>query len=121
MQKKKKFKLGPKQKKWIKALKSGKYKQSKNTLYNKETAGYCCLGVANEVCDLKEKSDSTLLNAYKKLGLNDDDGEIVDGYKFPRGKKKYRYLTDMNDKGVSFSKIAEFIESHPEKVFTRSI
>lgn len=33
--------------KWISALKSGKYKQTKGCLHNKE--GYCCLGVLQAV------------------------------------------------------------------------
>lgn len=38
--------------KWVNALRSGKYKQARNTLRNKK--GFCCLGV---LCDiyLKEK------------------------------------------------------------------
>lgn len=31
--------------KWLKALRSGEYKQARSTLYNPDTAGFCCLGV----------------------------------------------------------------------------
>lgn len=31
--------------KWLRALRSGTYKQARGTLYKKETAGFCCLGV----------------------------------------------------------------------------
>lgn len=35
--------------KWLKALRSGEYKQGRNTLYNPDTDQYCCLGV---LCEL---------------------------------------------------------------------
>ena len=35
--------------KWLKALRSGKYKQAKGTLYSEAKNGYCCLGVL-QVC-----------------------------------------------------------------------
>lgn len=31
--------------KWLRALRSGKYKQVEGTLYSANTKGYCCLGV----------------------------------------------------------------------------
>jgi hypothetical protein len=120
MTKAKKFKLGPKQKKWLKALKSGEYKQCKATLCN-GNGGYCCLGVANEVLSLGESETEILNNTYEDLGLHSAYGDIDDGYKFPRGKKTYFELTDMNDNGITHAKIAEFIEQNPEKVFTKSI
>ena len=36
---------------WLAALRSGKYKQARGTLYNPQTKGFCCLGVA-EHCAL---------------------------------------------------------------------
>lgn len=41
----------PLMKKWVKALRGGKYKQVRNTL--KTDDGYCCLGVLCEVSGLK--------------------------------------------------------------------
>jgi len=38
-------------KKWVKALRSGKYKQSREMLKN--SGGYCCLGVLCEILDFK--------------------------------------------------------------------
>lgn len=117
--KKKKFKLGPKQKQWIKALKSGKYKQCKSELCN--GVGYCCLGVANEIFGLKETNDQSLENTYEKLGLYNDIGELDTSYKFPRGGTIYLDLAQMNDNNVGFKKIAEFIEKNPELVFNKSV
>ena len=124
MTKKKNFKLGPKQKKWIKALKSGKFKKAKNDL--EVDGGYCCLGVANCVLDLGEDTSkyTSLAKTHKKLGLYDECGEIhneYNGYQFPRGTKTYNSLADMNDKDISHKKIAEFIETNPELVFSRSV
>ena len=35
--------------KWIKALKSNKFKKGANILFNKDENSYCCLGVACKV------------------------------------------------------------------------
>lgn len=125
MTKAKKFKLGPKQKKWIRALKSGKFKKAKGDL--EKDGGYCCLGVANCVLKLGEnvQEHSGLVDTYPELGLYGSLGEIETdndyGYKFLRGTKEYDSLADMNDKNISHKKIAEFIETNPELVFTKSV
>ena len=122
MTKQKKFKLGPKQRVWIKALKSKKYKQGKLTLHRKKNDSYCCLGVANKVCKLGESENSDVLDdRFGDLGLVNNCGEIIGGFKFPRGNRHYSYLTAMNDSGVTFNKIAEFIETNPELVFTKNV
>lgn len=36
--------------KWLKALRSDKYKQGKGTLYDPTTKTFCCLGVLEHVC-----------------------------------------------------------------------
>ncbi len=113
------MKLGPKQKKWIKALKSGKYKQCKHQLCN--GVGYCCLGVANEVLDLNEVSSTCLSGSFKSIGLRSGFGLFSEQYQFPRGPRTYSNLTELNDNGISFIEIADFIENNPELVFTRSV
>lgn len=35
---------------WVDALRSGEYSQARNRLYDPTNGGYCCLGVATEVC-----------------------------------------------------------------------
>lgn len=110
--------LGPLQRKWIDALKSGKYQQCGKTLCNE--GKYCCLGVANEVCELEEEDKNSLLNSYDLLGLYgslgdlEEYGMIVDG-------SKYYALGEANDAGASFKEIAEFIEKNPGNVFQRSV
>lgn len=120
----KKFKLGTLQRKWIRALKSGKYKKTTGQLFNEKTNGYCCLGVANKCLNLSTHIEAAYLNeaSGKALGLASSYGSIVGGdYRFPRGKRSYTSLAQMNDAGVSHAKIAEFLEKNPELVFTKSI
>lgn len=48
-------------KKWLKALRSGEYKQTTGTLYNPKTGGFCCLGVLQHVasgkCEVNSDGD----------------------------------------------------------------
>ena len=46
--------------KWIKALRSGKYKQGRLRLYNPKEDTYCCLGVAGKICGV----DRLNINQY---------------------------------------------------------
>lgn len=64
--------------KWLKALRSGKYKQGQSILCQtdydskcNEHLAYCCLGVLNEVCDLGSNPDYSYLTeqAQEKVGL----------------------------------------------------
>jgi len=67
--------LGPLQKKWVEALRSGKYKQYREDL--KGDSSYCCLGVANECLKLGESWDMRRLEiTYDKLGLRSPCGEF---------------------------------------------
>lgn len=107
---------------WVKALKSGKYKQTSGTLQDED--GYCCLGVA---CKLYEKKTG------KKLEKN-DRGFYCDATlrgKFTKVRKWLRLhfsdgeygcndnLTDLNDSGYSFKEIAKIIESEPKGLFIK--
>lgn len=123
-------------KKWLSALRSGEYLQSKGTLKNED--GYCCLGV---LCDLYAKehddvnwehrtfedsqcdkfyfdgnSEYLSLSVIEWAGLkshdpsiqieyenvNDNGTTFTDYYEQP--------LSELNDEGVSFMKIADYIE-----------
>jgi len=104
-------------KKWVKVLRSEKYKQTKKVL--KDEKGYCCLGVA---CDLygKEKNINWEIDAFLNqrtylpvdvrdwLGLNTNGG----GY-------KGGVLANANDIGKSFKEIADIIELEPEGLFVK--
>ena len=100
-------------KKWVKALRSGEYKQTSGVLRDGDE--FCCLGVA---CDISELSgwdegnvylfeQGVLPNAVRELyGLERSDGEFVGDC-----------LTVLNDNGASFQEIADIIESEPEGLF----
>lgn len=86
---------------WVEALRSGEYKQGKGHLHSK--GGYCCLGVfAKAVLGYKDsylsREKEGPVGVYTKL-----EGLL--------GSRLRATLTDMNDKGKGFNKIADFIES----------
>ena len=93
---------------WVKALRSGKYKQCDGQLRHKSEEGvrYCCLGVLNEVCGLRSRWEGSFLGrvAAAKVGLP---------YEPPTGELKAQgKLAAMNDNGKSFKRIANWIENH---------
>ena len=111
--------------KWIEALRSGKYRQTTGTLRDRD--GFCCLGV---LCDISEKgkwvreeedecwyfeglhhSDfATLPKPVQQLvGLRTISGRI--------SKSEGHDLSLMNDAGCSFARIADIIEAEPEELF----
>ena len=51
-------------KKWIKALRSGKYKQTKDTLCNDKRNSFCCLGVLCDVLKIPYTVDDDGHRAY---------------------------------------------------------
>jgi hypothetical protein len=130
-------------KKWVEALRSGKYEQGNG--YLRQGGLYCCLGVACELFIEEHPNDLarelvpdygdafryvTLHPAYKKegdngalailpiivkdwLGLTSTDGEFILG----KADWKYNNLTVLNDEGTPFTEIADIIESEPERMF----
>jgi hypothetical protein len=95
-------------KKWLDALRSGRYRQGLNELRTKDDR-YCCLGV---LCDIsnagrwRKFSDSVW--SYRT-----DKGEKT--YVLPDGVDQDVYLkqtplVNMNDQGQSFTTIADWIE-----------
>lgn len=123
---KKPFKLGPIQKAWVRALRSGRYKQGHTYLSRKvgKVTEHCCLGV---LCQMAVKegvieisgtsgvfsygvSKSTLPNKVEKWA----------GVRTEGGDYESSCLTAQNDNDVSFKKIATIIEKHASEIFTRS-
>lgn len=100
---------------WVKALRSGKYKQGKGELHNKEDNTFCCLGV---LCDLyiKEKEIE-----WQKKGANVGkfypSGVITNwagakpintwGITHNEGATS---IDCLNDRGFSFETLAKLIE-----------
>lgn len=102
--------------KWLKALRSGDYKQTKHKLYNPKTGGFCCLGVLEHVCmDRKVECDlfgDFLCEPTKDFyDYADIDADPADA--------DLRTLMDMNDGNKSedrparkFKTIANWIEKN---------
>lgn len=118
-------------KKWVAALRSGKYTQCRRRLHIKGD-GYCCLGVACEVymneghaLDVKYREElgrvaaeydgisSVLPEAVQQwLGLATYNGQF--GHPSNRS-----CLSGRNDKGATFTEIADIIEAEPEGLFSK--
>ena len=90
--------------KWLKALRSGDYQQSKFTL--RDARGHCCLGV---LCDIVDP-DAWRTDETHTTGWGNRHYNQVRGFPFLTDNQSVRlsYLNDKND--LSFEQIAVFIE-----------
>ena len=104
--------------KWVKALRSGKYKQTKNRL--KDQTGHCCLGVLCTLTPYKNNYTkmSTNFNEFNTLLPNSVKDYV--GMKTNNGKfyhiDRVTSLATWNDRGKSFAEIADIIEQYWEKL-----
>lgn len=121
-------------KKWVEALRSGKYSQTKAVLHRLQDdesghpGGYCCLGVACEVFDqenpgvlhrrevagveeMDDRTGSLPRQVREWIGLASEEGRY-DGHM--GGTALY---LDNDRRGLSFSEIADIIESEPAGLF----
>lgn len=112
--------LSPIAKKWVAALRSGKYKQGLRAL--KTGDEYCCLGVLCEIL-LKDKLITEFPSPDNKGWL---DASARDAAKLGTSSGSFRDVTTvpnggdlawMNDHGFNFGQIADVIESEPEFLF----
>lgn len=102
---------------WVKALRSGKYKQGTRKLQT--PAGHCCLGVLCAIAPQKHFDSDGLIAGRSLLsqravkewaGVAEAYGEII----LPKGQVS---LASLNDhRGRSFKHIAAFIERNWEKL-----
>lgn len=113
-------------KKWVAALRSGKYQQGKTMLC--ENGKHCCLGVA---CEIAIANGIALEREVKEDGhVSYGDGftaimplEVTQWLKLSNNlgsNKTGESLAVKNDKGVPFDQIADFIESEPKGLFVES-
>lgn len=104
---------------WLKALRSGKYKQTTagNLL---DEQGYCCLGLAGVVCEVGKKHlrNRGFLTMVKHI-KNTDKRNIAFNKIRTRIPKALRDdedlqtdLATMNDGGKSFKEIAKYIQKN---------
>lgn len=107
---------------WISDLRSGKFKQAKHVLYDVDTDGYCCLGVAAYgmgfdfsgidgpddyvTCHNEEWGNGNLPD-YSFWQFHIDDYNVV-GDIF--SETVMNDLASMNDGGKTFDEIADHIE-----------
>lgn len=126
-------------KKWVKALRSGKYKQGKGYLKqfnSKNEPRHCCLGVLCELYDqqMKKNHKKTLYADHmvdsetgtEFISLNQHDGGLPRVVREwanminPLGEfiknDRVQYLADLNDDGKKFSTIANIIEKNVENL-----
>lgn len=99
---------------WLKALRSGEYKQGRDTLCRVGEDGvysFCCFGVlANEDIDAYWHPDA--FGERHHLGPSGQEGVLTDTYlkRIRLSDEAHDALTRANDDGVRFSSIAKAIE-----------
>ena len=124
--------LGPNQRKWIAALRSGEYEQTQGCL--RDNDGFCCLGVAVNALvphrwtcldgvygiyriegDLSTWHDVSLTSdIVDLLGLHGEEGQS----RFGNEDTKYPMCSLLNDtKNLTFMGIAAQLERYPEIYF----
>ena len=86
--------------KWIAALRSGEFRQTKDNLHSHD--GFCCLGVLRHIADPADERTEE----YEQL-LSD---EQLQGFGFSH--RIQEHLAQMNDDGESFDVIADYIEAN---------
>lgn len=120
--------LGPNQKRWIAALRSGRYAQGKRVLRKTDDRvdAHCCLGVGCRIFRIrgsiigpvwgygKSEQDAIAPNELvEKLALHNAKGWI-------KGRRLCwaSTLAGANDEGATFKEIADFCEKYPHSVFS---
>ena len=106
---------------WIRALRSGEYKQTQGSL--RDNSGFCCLGV---LCELavrakvigkpQQQHNDTFLYGKNEFVLPRKVREWA-GLKDSSGKYGENSLVDLNDNGSRFKTIAKIIEKKPKGLF----
>lgn len=118
-------------KKWVEALRSGKYQQGMGQLASREVESdgfcYCCLGVACEILkddfDLKVSEHETYklydgaMTSLPNIVITALNLKSKDG-KFIGIENEKDCLISLNDSDcMTFAEIADVIESEPEGLF----
>jgi len=107
---------------WIKALRSGKYKQTTGKLKSIESA-YCCLGVLCDIYIEKTGIGKWKENTHHNSFDFDDNNCNIEGL-LPKNVmlwaeldrndpilKNGRYISHINDRGSTFEEISNLIET----------
>lgn len=107
--------------KWLAALRSGKYKQTIDVLYDRKTGGFCCLGVLQHVVDGEVETYGRIpcqlpSRAWlSKNGVEFRQANVIDGQcRSPYLPALNTFADVANDLGVDFDRIADAIEACSE-------
>lgn len=104
-------------KKWVRALRSGKYEQGTTGYLMTTKSGadrFCCLGILCDIMGADIDTDTDhLLDATQSrvVGMRSANGELNRPYKV-KGGGVGRSLDVLNDCGLSFKQIARIIEKN---------
>lgn len=97
---------------WLKALRSGKYKQGRHALrnYNEEGSDYCCLGV---LCDVLDPSGWIPEKNTHKFAKKNERVFYKKAIEIGLTSPTQNFLMERNDNGYwNFNKIANWIEKN---------
>lgn len=99
--------------KWIAALRSGEYKQGMGGLrrYVYGDVVYCCLGVVCEVMGYHYRSEVYETETGHVVHV---DKLVVGDFENELALKQQAHLAEMNDRGWTFTDIADWIEANVE-------
>ena len=105
---------------WLADLRSGKYQQAEGELHDYGRDAYCCIGVLclsvgaafeDFVDDEGGEFQNVPVLNYENIALgNDNELSFKSLADFGLSTEEQRTLIKMNDDGVSFSVIADYIE-----------
>lgn len=137
-----KMKLNKWQYAWIKKLKSGKTRKTREKLESTEGGSYCCLGIGAMICEESNphwRNDDNLFyccDTLERLALRDEDGKIEWNLVSEKWKKillekglmrtnSVLSLAGLNDgiwpakgiNGLTHKEIGQFIDENREAVF----
>lgn len=106
---------------WVKALRSGKYKQTSGTLCNDTTYSFCCLGVYCHTLEDFSIEDLDCYDVPSDVGVyitDSDKVEILENVFASLNDKKTWYGDSMGfsrkPQRYTFEEIADFLEENFE-------
>lgn len=132
--------LGPIQKEWIRRLRAHPERQQESALGTQKPDGTytaCCLGegglvagvchwgghsklcVPDPTAEGEDQEGFLGYGAYQALGLWNSRGGFHSPVVTPT--ESYTSLANMNDGGLTWPQIADYMEANPDNVFERSV
>lgn len=108
--------------KWLNALRGGTYAQARETLYDPDTCGFCCLGVLQHVAsrgyiEVDSAGNYEVLPSVQWLHDKGIQFLGVAGEATRRGEFPFLdgiSATGLNDSGMTFTELADLIERNTE-------